>query len=102
MNHTLKFDDGIRGRDLRPAKQSYTFMKDKKVSKLNLLFANEQHGASEEGRIIMQKSSSKYKMFNKRNYLIETVEWLPRFNEALKDVRKYEYYDVNNNVVDLT
>lgn len=76
--------------------------KDEKTKPFNLLFASSEYGSPEEGRITTHKSTSHYKLFNKRNYLVETVEWLPRYNEALKDVKKYEYYDKKNELVDLT
>jgi len=77
-------------------------VKDEKTKPFNLLFASSEYGSPEEGRITTHKSTSHYKLFNKRNYLVETVEWLPRYNEALKDVKKYEYYDKKNELVVLT
>jgi hypothetical protein len=76
-------------------------VKDEKAKSFNLLFASSEYGSPEEGRITTHKSTSHYKIFNKRNYLVETIEWLPRYNEALKDVKKYEYYDEENKLVHL-
>jgi hypothetical protein len=97
-----ELESNTRTRWKRDSKENPILMvKDEKAKPFNLLFASSEYGSPEEGRITTRKSTSHYKLFNKRNYLVETVEWLPRFNEALKEVKKYEYYDNENKLVDL-
>ena len=75
------------------------FQRDEKSESLNLLGENSFVGALESNRIITLRSSSEFEKINRRFYLTKTTEWLAKYNEPLKEVKEYTYFDATGKQV---
>lgn len=69
------------------------FQRDEKAESLTLLGENAFVGSLESGRIITLRSNSEFEKINGRFYLAKTTEWLAKYNEPLKEIKEYTYFD---------
>lgn len=69
------------------------FQRDEKAESLSLLGENAFVGSLESGRIITLRSNSEFEKINGHFYLAKTTEWLAKYNEPLKEIKEYTYYD---------
>ena len=75
------------------------FYRDEKAEELEFLKDSSELGVDPHGRIITQKSTSEFENIDDKFYLTKTTEWLPRFNEPLKETKEYIYTDKNGNIL---
>jgi len=75
------------------------FSRDEQAQEFHLNFQGLDFSGEEKGRIITQKSSSEFEKIREKYYLVKTTEWWPRFNEPLKEVKEYIYFDKDGNSV---
>lgn len=75
------------------------FRRDENSDKLSLIGDNSFGDSLEKGRIVTIQSSSEYTKIKGKDYLIKTTEWLPKYNEPLKEIKEYQYYDNTGKVI---